>query len=36
VEYTQFNLILQEFIICGLNDDPSDPARRCEGDGRGA
>jgi phospholipid/cholesterol/gamma-HCH transport system substrate-binding protein len=36
VEYTQFNLILQEFIICGLNDDPSDPGRRCTGDGRGA
>jgi phospholipid/cholesterol/gamma-HCH transport system substrate-binding protein len=30
VEYTQFNLVLQDFVICGLNDDPSDPARTCE------
>ena len=31
VEYTEFNQVLQDFVICGLNDDPSDPARRCEG-----
>jgi phospholipid/cholesterol/gamma-HCH transport system substrate-binding protein len=31
VEYQQFNQVLQDFVICGLNDDPSDPARRCKG-----
>jgi phospholipid/cholesterol/gamma-HCH transport system substrate-binding protein len=30
-EYTDFVQVLQDFIICGLNDDPSDPARNCEG-----
>lgn len=34
VEYTEFNQIMQEFVICGLNDNPDDPARTCEG-GRG-
>jgi phospholipid/cholesterol/gamma-HCH transport system substrate-binding protein len=29
VEYAEFNQILQQFVICGLNDDPTDPARRC-------
>jgi phospholipid/cholesterol/gamma-HCH transport system substrate-binding protein len=29
VEYAEFNQILQEFVICGLNDNPNDPARRC-------
>ena len=29
VEFTEFNQVLQDFVICGLNDDPSDPARRC-------
>jgi hypothetical protein len=29
VEFEQFNQVLQQFVICGLNDDPSDPARRC-------
>jgi phospholipid/cholesterol/gamma-HCH transport system substrate-binding protein len=33
VEYQQFNQILQDFIICGLNDDPNDPARKCYGAG---
>jgi phospholipid/cholesterol/gamma-HCH transport system substrate-binding protein len=33
VEYEEFNQVLQDFVICGLNDDPSDPARRCTGDG---
>jgi ABC-type transporter Mla subunit MlaD len=30
VDFQQFNQVLQDFIICGLNDDPSDPARRCK------
>jgi phospholipid/cholesterol/gamma-HCH transport system substrate-binding protein len=29
VEYADFNQIFQDFVICGLNDDPSDPARTC-------
>jgi phospholipid/cholesterol/gamma-HCH transport system substrate-binding protein len=29
VEYQEFNQIFQDFVICGLNDDPSDPARSC-------
>ena len=33
VEYETFNQVLQDFVICGLNDDPSDPARRCVGSG---
>jgi phospholipid/cholesterol/gamma-HCH transport system substrate-binding protein len=33
VEYQEFNQVLQDFVICGLNDDPSDPARRCTGGG---
>jgi phospholipid/cholesterol/gamma-HCH transport system substrate-binding protein len=35
VEYTEFNQVLQDFVICGLNDDPSDPARRCVDNGSG-
>ncbi|HXJ65105.1 MAG TPA: MlaD family protein [Actinomycetota bacterium] len=35
VEYEEFNQVLQDFVICGLNDDPSDPARRCVDDGSG-
>jgi phospholipid/cholesterol/gamma-HCH transport system substrate-binding protein len=31
VEYFEFNQIVQQFVICGLNDDPNDPARRCIG-----
>ena len=31
VDYQQFNQILQDFIICGMNDDPNDPARKCKG-----
>ena len=31
VEYTEFNQVLQDFVICGFNDDPSDPARTCNG-----
>jgi phospholipid/cholesterol/gamma-HCH transport system substrate-binding protein len=33
VEYAEFNQILQDFVICGLNDNPADPGRRCKGDG---
>ena len=29
VEYQQFNQVLQDFIVCGMNDDPHDPARKC-------
>ena len=32
VEYAEFNQILQDFVICGLNDNPSDPGRACKGD----
>ena len=32
VEYAEFNQVVQEFIICGLNDDPDSVARRCTGD----
>jgi hypothetical protein len=28
-EYKEFVQVYQDFIFCGLNDDPSDPARRC-------
>jgi phospholipid/cholesterol/gamma-HCH transport system substrate-binding protein len=28
-DYNQFVQVLQDFIICGLNDDPNDPARQC-------
>ncbi|MEA2499689.1 MAG: phospholipid/cholesterol/gamma-HCH transport system substrate-binding protein [Actinomycetota bacterium] len=29
VEYSEFNQVVQQFVICGLNDDPSNPARTC-------
>ena len=29
VNYYDLNQVLQDFVICGLNDDPSDPARTC-------
>lgn len=29
VEYVEFNQIVQDFVICGMNDDPDNPARRC-------
>ena len=29
VDYAQFNQVLQDFIVCGMNDDPHDPARKC-------
>ena len=29
VEYFEFNQVVQDFVICGLNDNPNDPARRC-------
>jgi phospholipid/cholesterol/gamma-HCH transport system substrate-binding protein len=32
VEYSEFNQVVQQFIICGLNDDPTNPARDCSGD----
>jgi len=31
VEYQEMNQVLQQFIICGFNDDPTDPARNCQG-----
>lgn len=30
VEYAEFNQVIQDFVICGLNDDPENKARRCE------
>ena len=30
VEYVEFNQVVQEFVICGLNDNPRDPARTCK------
>lgn len=30
VEYIDFNQVVQDFVICGLNDDPDNPARRCK------
>ena len=30
VEYAEFNQVIQDFVICGLNDDPDNAARRCE------
>jgi hypothetical protein len=30
VEYQEFNQIMQDFVICGFNDNPNDPARRCK------
>ena len=30
VEYAEFNQVIQDFVICGLNDDPKNPARKCE------
>ncbi|MGH2685008.1 MAG: MCE family protein [Actinomycetota bacterium] len=30
-EYQDFVQVVQDFVICGLNDDPDDPARNCEG-----
>lgn len=33
VEYQDFNQVIQDFVICGLNDNPDDPARVCKGDG---
>lgn len=31
VEYMDFNQIMQDFVLCGFNDNPDDPARRCKG-----
>ena len=31
VEYDEFNQVIQEFVICGMTDNPKDPARRCRG-----
>jgi phospholipid/cholesterol/gamma-HCH transport system substrate-binding protein len=30
VEYQEFNQVFQDFVICGLNDNPNDPARTCK------
>ncbi|HEX9823146.1 MAG TPA: MlaD family protein [Actinomycetota bacterium] len=29
-EFRDFVQVYQDFVICGMNDDPSDPARRCK------
>jgi phospholipid/cholesterol/gamma-HCH transport system substrate-binding protein len=29
VEFWEFNQVLQDFVICGFNEDKSDPARTC-------
>jgi hypothetical protein len=29
VDQQQFNQIFQDFVICGFNDNPNDPSRRC-------
>jgi phospholipid/cholesterol/gamma-HCH transport system substrate-binding protein len=29
VEYLENNQVFQDFVICGLNDNPKDPARMC-------
>jgi phospholipid/cholesterol/gamma-HCH transport system substrate-binding protein len=29
VEFLEFNQVLQDFVICGFNEDKSDPARTC-------
>jgi phospholipid/cholesterol/gamma-HCH transport system substrate-binding protein len=31
VEYVEFNQVIQDFVFCGMNDDPKNPARRCKG-----
>ena len=31
VEYQEVNQILQDFVICGFNDNPNDRARTCQG-----
>jgi phospholipid/cholesterol/gamma-HCH transport system substrate-binding protein len=31
VEYLEFNQVLQDFVICGFNDNKNDPARNCTG-----
>jgi phospholipid/cholesterol/gamma-HCH transport system substrate-binding protein len=31
VDFLQFNQVLQDFVVCGINDSPSDPARKCYG-----
>lgn len=31
VEYIDFNQVIQQFVICGVNDNPDDPARSCGG-----
>lgn len=33
VEYMDFNQIMQDFVLCGFNDNPEDPARRCKDGG---
>jgi hypothetical protein len=30
VEYQEFNQVIQDFVICGFNDNPNDPARTCK------
>lgn len=31
VEFLEFNQVIQDFVICGMNDDPDNPARSCDG-----
>jgi len=31
VEYVDFNQVVQDFVICGFNDDPDNKARACKG-----
>jgi phospholipid/cholesterol/gamma-HCH transport system substrate-binding protein len=31
VDFLQFNQVLQDFVICGMNDSPTDPSRKCYG-----
>jgi phospholipid/cholesterol/gamma-HCH transport system substrate-binding protein len=35
VEYQEFNQVFQDFVICGFNDNPEDPARNCGKTGSG-
>ncbi|MDQ5815044.1 MAG: MCE family protein [Actinomycetota bacterium] len=30
VEYIEFNQVVQDFVFCGMNDNPNDPARTCD------
>ena len=34
VEYNEFNQVVQDFVFCGMNDNPRDPARTCDRGGK--